>query len=57
MRGAREAETRARAPLSEAERKAQRLETEVGTLTKLLGSTSGGLWPTASRTDQRRQGL
>jgi chromosome segregation protein len=45
--GAREAETRARAPLSEAERKAQRLETEVGTLTKLLGSTSGGLWPTA----------
>jgi chromosome segregation protein len=44
---ARDAETRARAPLSEAERKAQRLETEVGTLTKLLGSTSGGLWPTA----------
>ncbi|WP_158813893.1 chromosome segregation protein SMC [Methylocapsa sp. S129] len=43
---AREAETRARAPLSEAERKAQRLETEVGTLTKLLGSASGGLWPT-----------
>jgi chromosome segregation protein len=44
---ARDAETRARAPLSEAERKAQRLETEVGTLTKLLGSSSGGLWPTA----------
>jgi chromosome segregation protein len=43
---ARDADTRARAPLSEAERKAQRLETEVGTLTKLLGSTSGGLWPT-----------
>jgi chromosome segregation protein len=43
---ARDAETRVRAPLSEAERKAQRLETEVGTLTKLLGSTSGGLWPT-----------
>jgi chromosome segregation protein len=41
-----DAETRARAPLSEAERKAQRLETEVGTLTKLLGSASGGLWPT-----------
>ena len=43
---ARDAEMRARAPLSEAERKAQRLETEVGTLTKLLGSASGGLWPT-----------
>jgi len=42
---AREAEGRLRAPLTEAERKAQRLETEVRTLTNLLGSASGGLWP------------
>jgi chromosome segregation protein len=43
--GARDAETRTRGPLNEAERKAQRLETEVRTLTHLLGSTTGGLWP------------
>ena len=42
---AREAEARARGPLDEAERKAQRLETEVRTLTKLLGSAPGGQWP------------
>jgi chromosome segregation protein len=42
---ARNAETAARGPLNEAERRAQRLETEVRTLTKLLGSASGGRWP------------
>jgi chromosome segregation protein len=40
-----EAETRWRGPLSEAERAAQRLETEARTLTKLLGAASPGLWP------------
>jgi chromosome segregation protein len=42
---AREAETRGRGPLTEAERKAQRFETEIRTLAKLLGSASGDLWP------------
>jgi len=42
---AREAEARSRGPLAEAERAAQRLETEARTLTKLLGSASGGPWP------------
>jgi chromosome segregation protein len=42
---AREAETAARVPLNEAERRAQRLETEVRTLSNLLGSNSGGQWP------------
>ena len=42
---AREAEARTRIPLTEAERKAQRLETEARTLTNLLGSASGGQWP------------
>ncbi|MGO9770368.1 MAG: chromosome segregation protein SMC [Roseiarcus sp.] len=42
---AREAEARSRGPLAEAERAAQRLDTEVRTLTKLIGSTSGGPWP------------
>ncbi|HYA74568.1 MAG TPA: chromosome segregation protein SMC, partial [Roseiarcus sp.] len=42
---AREAEARSRGPLTEAERAAQRLDTEIRTLTKLLGSASGGLWP------------
>ncbi|HLH48543.1 MAG TPA: chromosome segregation protein SMC [Roseiarcus sp.] len=42
---AREAEQRSRGPLAEAERSAQRLETEARTLMKLLGSDSGGLWP------------
>ena len=41
---AREAEARWRGPLDEAERAAQRLETEVRTLTKLLGSASPGPW-------------
>ncbi len=42
---AREAEARSRGPLAEAERAAQRLDTEARTLTKLLGSASGGPWP------------
>jgi chromosome segregation protein len=42
---ARDAEARGRGPLNEAERLAQRLETETRTLMKLLGSDSGGLWP------------
>ncbi len=42
---AREVEARWRGPLGEAERSAQLLETEVRTLTKLLGSTSPGRWP------------
>ena len=42
---ARDAEATARGPLNEAERQAQRLETEVRTLTNLLGSASGGRWP------------
>ncbi|MCX7329053.1 MAG: chromosome segregation protein SMC [Hyphomicrobiales bacterium] len=42
---AREAETRTRTPQAETDRKAQRLETEVRTLQKLLSSSSGGLWP------------
>jgi chromosome segregation protein len=42
---ARDAEAAARGPLNEAERRAHRLETEVRTLTNLLGSASGGRWP------------
>jgi chromosome segregation protein len=42
---ARDTEARSRGPLSEADRKAQRLETEARTLTHMLGSASGGLWP------------
>ncbi len=42
---AREAEARTRGPLAEAERHAQRLETEARTLDNLLGSASGGQWP------------
>ena len=42
---AREAEARMRGPLGEAERHAQRLETETRTLTNLLGSSGGGQWP------------
>ncbi len=42
---AREAEAALRGPLAEAERKAQRLDTEARTLTKLLGSGSSGPWP------------
>ncbi|WP_158810027.1 chromosome segregation protein SMC [Beijerinckia sp. L45] len=42
---ARDAELAARTPLAEADRAAQRLETEVRTLTKLLDSGSGSKWP------------
>jgi chromosome segregation protein len=42
---AREAEARTRGPLDDAERTAQRLETEVRTLAKLFSSGTGDLWP------------
>ena len=42
---ARETESASRGPLAEADRRAQRLETEVRTLTKLLDSGEGDLWP------------
>ena len=42
---ARDAEARSRGPLAEAEKSAQRLETEARTLNNLLGSASGGQWP------------
>jgi chromosome segregation protein len=42
---AREAETAIRAPLAEAERDAQKLETEANTLAKLLSTGTGGFWP------------
>jgi len=42
---AREQETATRNPLVEAERRAQRLETEVRTLSNLLNTASGDLWP------------
>jgi chromosome segregation protein len=44
---AREAENRLRQPLNEAERHAQRLETEARTLAKLVTSATGDLWPPA----------
>ena len=44
---AREIETRHRGPLAEAERAAQRLETEARTVAGLLGSDSSGPWPRA----------
>jgi chromosome segregation protein len=42
---ARERETGLRAPLAEADRAAQRLETEIRTLQKLLAPATGGRWP------------
>ena len=39
------AELKARAPLAEAERKAQNLETQIATLSKLLNAGTGGFWP------------
>ena len=42
---AREREAAARTPLAEAERAAERLETEVQTLKNLLGSAAAGAWP------------
>lgn len=44
-RDLRAAETRIRAPLADAERKAQSLETQVQTLTKLLTAGTGKSWP------------
>ena len=44
-RAARDAESHGRAPLSEAERLAQRLETEARTLRNLLAPVAGGEWP------------
>jgi chromosome segregation protein len=45
LAAARERETQARAPAAEADRTAQRLETEIRTLQKLLAPASGGRWP------------
>ena len=50
LAGTRHAEARAneleaRAPLAEAERKAQNLETQIATLSKLLNAGNGGFWP------------
>lgn len=42
---AREREAQARGPAAEADRTAQRLETEIRTLQKLLAPASGGRWP------------
>ena len=42
---ARERETELRAPLAEADRRAQRLDTEIGTLRKLLAPAAGDRWP------------
>ncbi|MBM3609131.1 MAG: chromosome segregation protein SMC, partial [Alphaproteobacteria bacterium] len=44
-RTAREAEHATRGPHTDAERRAQRLETEVRTLTKLLATAASDLWP------------
>ncbi len=54
---ARAAELSARAPLAEAERKAQNLATQVQTLSKLLNAGSGGFWPRRHGGHQRRQRL
>lgn len=42
---ARAAEFETRAPLAEAERKAQHLETQIATLSKLLNAGTGSFWP------------
>jgi chromosome segregation protein len=47
LAAARDAEARSRQPLNEAEREAQRLETEARTLAKLFASSTGDLWPPA----------
>ncbi|QFU15821.1 chromosome segregation SMC family protein [Microvirga thermotolerans] len=47
LAAAREGENRLRQPLNEAERRAQRLETEARTLAKLVTSATGDLWPPA----------
>jgi len=45
LAAAREREAQLRGPLAEADRKAQRLETEIRTLQKLLAPATGGRWP------------
>ena len=45
LAGAREAEARSRGPANDAERAAQRLETEVRTLAKLFASGTDDMWP------------
>ncbi|GEO13086.1 chromosome segregation SMC family protein [Microvirga aerophila] len=47
LAAARDAENHLRPPLNEAERHAQRLETEARTLAKLVMSATGDLWPPA----------
>jgi chromosome segregation protein len=47
LAAARDAENRARQPLTDAERKAQRLETEARTLAKLFAHAESDLWPPA----------
>ena len=42
---ARATELKARGPLAEAERKAQNLETQIATLSKLLNAGTGSFWP------------
>ena len=46
---ARDAETKARPGLAEAERASQRLDTEIRTLRKLLDGAGGDLWPPRAR--------
>lgn len=41
-------ELKTRAPMAEAERKAQTLETQVATLSKLLNAGTGGFWPSVT---------
>ncbi len=45
LAASRERETLLRTPLAEADRAAQRLDTEIGTLRKLLAPASGDRWP------------
>jgi chromosome segregation protein len=47
LAAARDAELAARGPLAEADRRAQRLETEARTLEKLFARAEGDLWPRA----------
>ena len=54
---ARQALDVARGPLAEAERRAQRLDTEAKTLAKLLHVDTKNLWPAGHRRSDRREGL
>ena len=42
---ARATELKARGPLAEAERKAQNIETQIATLSKILNAETGSFWP------------